>query len=258
MQASILPFQYGWYWIHYGLQAFKKQPMALIFWALVTNLLVNISYLIPIIGQIALIVLTPSLTFIVLNACRRILKDERMLLKDWLAPLKENKIFAKLLQLGGIYFFFLFIASLIATLPFISTINAALPTDGQINPNELIQVVKTPVIIFLIQYLVITILFWHAPALIGWHAVPMKQALFFSIIACWRNKWPMIVYGVFWAFIYYLFHFFSNYLLSTIGSDLTYFLLTFVSLMVFAILYSTFYPIYKTVFNVNDGIQLKP
>src|SRR5690625_6879395 len=99
MQASILPVQYGWYWISYGLQAFKKQPMALIFWALATNLMINISYFIPIVGQIALMVLTPSLTFVVLNACRRILKGERMLLGDWLKPLKDKTAFQALLKL---------------------------------------------------------------------------------------------------------------------------------------------------------------
>src|SRR5690625_6551412 len=96
MQASILPFQYGWYWINYGFQTVKKQPMAFIFWALITNLLINLSYFIPIIGQIALMVLTPSLTFIILNASRRVLKGERILLNDWLTPLKTDHSFARL------------------------------------------------------------------------------------------------------------------------------------------------------------------
>src|SRR5690625_6462350 len=110
MQASILPFQYGWYWIQAGLETFKKQPMALIFWALVTNLLINLSYFIPIVGQIALMVLTPSLTIIELNASRRILKNERMQLSDWLSPIKQERIYTRLLRLGGVYLFFLFFA----------------------------------------------------------------------------------------------------------------------------------------------------
>src|SRR5690625_7965743 len=101
MQASILPFQYGWYWIQAGLETFKKQPMALIFWALVTNLLINLSYFIPIVGQIALMVMTPSLTFIVLNASRSILNNERMQLSDWLSAINKEWVFDLILRHGG-------------------------------------------------------------------------------------------------------------------------------------------------------------
>ncbi|HLR29668.1 MAG TPA: BPSS1780 family membrane protein [Paenalcaligenes sp.] len=257
MQASILPFQYGWYWILAGIETFKKQPMALIFWALITNLLINISYFIPIIGQIALMVLTPSLTFIVLNASRQILKDKRMQLGDWLSPLKKDNAFARLLKLGGVYFFFLFVASVVATTPFLDSISEALPAvDQSVDPATLMQAVRTPVMIFLGLYLLISILFWHAPALVGWHQIPLKQALFYSMIACWRNKLPMIIYGFFWGGIYYLFNMFSVTLAGSLGSEFSYFIMTFLSLLVFAVLYASFYPIYKTVFSIEDGIEL--
>ncbi|HLS18001.1 MAG TPA: BPSS1780 family membrane protein [Paenalcaligenes sp.] len=257
MQASILPFQYGWYWIQAGLETFKKQPMALIFWALVTNLLINLSYFIPIVGQIALMVLTPSLTFIVLNASRRILKNERMQLSDWLSPIKQEGVFARLLRLGGVYFFFLFVASVLATTPFLDTISAALPDTGEsVDPATLMQAVRTPVMLFLGLYLIVSILFWHAPALVGWHQIPLKQALFYSMVACWRNKLPMIIYGVFWGAIYYLFNILSVTLAGSLGSEFSYFVMTFLSFLVFAVLYASFYPIYKTVFNIQDGIEL--
>lgn len=257
MQASILPYQYGWYWIRAGIETFKKQPMALIFWALITNLLINISYFIPIIGQIALMVLTPSLTFIILNASQQILKDKRMQLGDWLTPLKTNNAFARLLKLGGVYFFFLFVASIIATTPFLDSISEVLnASDQSIDPATLMQAVRRPVMIFLGLYLVISILFWHAPALVGWHQIPLKQALFYSMIACWRNKLPMIIYGFFWGGIYYLFNMLSVTLANSLGSEFSYFVMTFVSLLVFAVLYASFYPIYKTVFSIDDGIKL--
>lgn len=256
MQASILPFQYGWYWINYGLQSVKKQPMTFIFWALVTNLLINLSYFIPIIGQIALMVLTPSLTFVILNASRKVLQGERILLGDWLTPLKTDGSFSRLLRLGGIYFICLFIASVLATTPFMDSISAALPTDEDINAEALLQAIRTPVIIFLCFYFFITILFWHAPALVGWHRVPIKQALFYSMVACWRNKLPMIIYAAFWGAVYYLFHLLSEVLVSILGADFSYFLLTLFSLLIFAVLYSTFYPIYHTVFNIQDEVSL--
>src|SRR5690625_1487148 len=245
MQASILPFQYGWYWILAAIETFKKQPMALIFWALVTNLLINISYLIPIVGQIALMVLTPTLTFVVLNASQRILNNEKMQLNDWLEPLKKDQAFNRLLKLGGVYFFFLFVASIVATTPFLNSISAALPTTNHdIDPATLMDAVRTPVMVFLGLYLLISILFWHAPALVGWHKIPLKQALFYSMVACWRNKLPMFIYAAFWAAVYYLFHLLSGVLMPLLGADISYSLFTLVSLLMFALLYFTFYSLF--------------
>lgn|SRR5690625_1724978 len=252
MQASILPYQYGWYWISQGFNAFKMQPMALIFWALVTNLLIHLSYFVPIFGQIAFIVLTPALTFIALNACRRILQGQKMLLGDWVQPLKTDKAFGRLLKLGGVYFFFLFLASVVATSPYLDQISAVFSGTEEINPEEFMAAIRQPVFIFLGFYLLISILFWHAPALVGWHRIPIKQALFYSMIACWRNKWPMLIYAGFWAGLYYLFNLFASVLFGGSAAGLYSFFQTFASLILFAVLYSTFYPIYKTVFNVAD------
>jgi hypothetical protein len=36
--------------------------------------------------------------------------------------------------------------------------------------------------------------FWHAPALVYWGGQPVGKALFFSTVACWRNKAAFVVY----------------------------------------------------------------
>lgn len=53
------------------------------------------------------------------------------------------------------------------------------------------------------MYVVISALFWHA--LQDWWAgmvIKMTQALFFSMVACWRNKWPFLLYGASWGGIF--------------------------------------------------------
>src|SRR5690606_3146329 len=72
MQAAILPIHAGWFWIHQGYRICMKQPLAMFFWSMTLGLLITFSYLIPIFGQMALIIATPSFTFITLGACRRI------------------------------------------------------------------------------------------------------------------------------------------------------------------------------------------
>lgn len=41
--------------------------------------------------------------------------------------------------------------------------------------------------------------FWHAPALVHWGGQTPAQALFSSSLALWRNKWAFVVYGLSWV-----------------------------------------------------------
>jgi hypothetical protein len=33
-----------------------------------------------------------------------------------------------------------------------------------------------------------------APALVAWHGLPAAKAMFYSFFACWRNRWPLLVF----------------------------------------------------------------
>src|SRR5690606_37208617 len=97
MQAATLPITAGWLWIQNGFRLFKRQPMAMFFWSLMTGFLITVSYLIPLFGQMLLIAATPILTFITLSACRNISQGKPMLLTMWLEPLREQATRRRLL-----------------------------------------------------------------------------------------------------------------------------------------------------------------
>jgi hypothetical protein len=50
-------------------------------------------------------------------------------------------------------------------------------------------------------YLPISILFWHAPALVHWHGVPPIKSLFFSAVVCFRNAGAYAVFGITWMLV---------------------------------------------------------
>ncbi|MBS0608022.1 MAG: hypothetical protein JSS19_01535, partial [Proteobacteria bacterium] len=54
----------------------------------------------------------------------------------------------------------------------------------------------------LLLYVPLSLLFWHAPGLVHWHNVPPVKALFFSIVACWRNFGAFTVYGLAWMGVF--------------------------------------------------------
>ena len=47
-------------------------------------------------------------------------------------------------------------------------------------------------------YLPASMMFWHAPALVQWHAISPLKSVFFSLVACWRNIWALTVYTIVW------------------------------------------------------------
>ena len=44
--------------------------------------------------------------------------------------------------------------------------------------------------------------YWHAPALVHWGGLGWSKSLFFSTVAVWRNKSAFLVYGLVWAGIF--------------------------------------------------------
>lgn len=216
------------------------------------GLLITLSYLIPIFGQMALIAFTPMLTFVTLCACRNIAAGKPILLPMWLAPLKDKETRKRLLGLGAAYLMVSLAAGLIATLPFLNSISSAIDTQGAINEEALMTAMRGPFITFALLYVVVTGFFWHAPALIGWHRIAMRKALFYSMVACWRNKLPFLAYGVSWAAIFFLIQEIGGLVMTMgISPGAVQILLTPINIIVAAVLYCSFYPAYISVFGAN-------
>jgi hypothetical protein len=53
-------------------------------------------------------------------------------------------------------------------------------------------------------YLPLSLMFWHAPALVHWHDVSPVKALFFSFVACFKNFAAMVVYFFMWLAVFSL------------------------------------------------------
>jgi len=65
----------------------------------------------------------------------------------------------------------------------------ALLEDSGLRQGLLLRLVGTALL---------SIPFWHAPALVWWQGQGAAQALFSSTVACWRNRMAFLVYGLAW------------------------------------------------------------
>ena len=131
LQAAILPPSAGWSWILQGYFLFRRQPMAMLFWSIVTSFFINVGALIPVLGQTVLVLLTPLLTFLTLCACRKLEEGVRIVPGLWLQPLQTPGATGAQLRLGLAYLGCSFIAALAAVLPFLSSMLDALGTAEQ-------------------------------------------------------------------------------------------------------------------------------
>ena len=252
MQAATLPAASGWQWILNGAGLFRRQPMAMFFWSLLTGFIITISYMVPVFGQIALIAMMPLLTFIALNACRHIDAGRLMTPGMWLEPVRDADIRKRLLRMGFAYLACCLVGGFAATLPFMDSLMAVVGDGATIDEAALIHAIRGPFIAFALIYVVISALFWHAPALAGWHRIKLGQALFFSMVACWRNKWAFLVYGLSWAAIFFGIQFLGSFMASAgLSASVVQIILTPANLIVAAILYCSFYPAYMAIFGQN-------
>ena len=199
-------------------------------------------------GQMVLIVLVPTMTFIIQNACRRIHQGEVMRLGMWTEPLKPAPVRNRLIKLGFIYLLACLVVGFVATFPFVNELSQ-LMDNSNATPQEVMAAFRKPIILFFVLYLGLSALFWHAPALVGWHAIPVKQALFFSMVACWRNKAAFLLYGLCWAAAFFATQTLGELLLGAgLSPGTATMVLTPINLAMAAILYASFYPAYRSVF----------
>ena len=203
MQAVSLPALSGWRWVRDGWMLFRKQPMAFFSWAMFVSLILMVASVTPPIGPLIFVVLMPTATLLSLSAARHAEQGQKVLLGTWIAPLRLAGVFRRLLGMGALYVLFCLFLGLIAFMPFSEEVTQAVKavtTNNDLLP--LLEAVRTPMAIFAVLYVLMAAVFWYAPALVGWHSIPMTRALFYSGIACWRNKWAFGIYGLSWLAIF--------------------------------------------------------
>jgi hypothetical protein len=87
--------------------------------------------------------------------------------------------------------------------------------------------------------------FWYAPALVHWGAHSAAKSLFFSTVACWRNKGALALFSLAWGGVIIGFALVSNLLFALLGVPQLVFVVTTPALLIvsaafYASLYFTF------------------
>ena len=255
MQAAALPAIAGLNWVKDGWVLFKRQPLAFFSVALFISLILVLAIQTPPVGPIIFVVLMPATTFMIMSGCRQAAANRRILPLMWFQAFEPPKVLKRLISLGALYLALCMMSGLVSFIPFGAELADALQTASTAGDFEpLITSAQLPLSIFAVLYMLVTMLFWYAPMLVGWHGVPMLQALFFSLVACWRNKLSMLVYGFVWIVIFFAIDTaMSVFSLVGIPDELSIKLQIPVKILVASVLYCSFYPNYVSVFESKSS-----
>ncbi len=225
MKLLLVPPRQGALWVRQGFRVFIKQPMA--FAGLFATFLFAVFALtlLPVIGPLLLLALLPlgSLGFMV--ATKGSLDGSFPLPRAFIAPLRTGRPqVVALIKLGVIY-----AAATWAILALSDWIDGGAldalmeaQASGASSPDVVAAKLadshlEAGVLLRFGLLGLLSVPFWHAPALVHWGRLGAAKSLFFSTVACWRNKGAFLVYSLAWLGVFILFALVANLVLGLIG-----------------------------------------
>lgn len=220
MKLQLVPARQGALWVRRGFGIFFKHPLA--FAALFTGFLFFglMAMLLPFVGPLLLLAALPLVTLAFMLATQRAVHGQLPGPSVFVAPFRVNRARSiALLRMGLIYA----VASL-AIMTFSDLVDGgkfdALQEamgGGKQDAAAIAQLLGDPQLQIgvLLRFGLASLLslpFWHAPALVHWGNQGVGKALFFSTIACWRNFGAFTVYALAWCGVILLFGALANLL----------------------------------------------
>lgn len=200
MKLNLVAPRTGVLWVKLGIRTFFKQPLALAGLFFMFMAIMTLVSQIPYIGFVLAMALMPAATLGLMAATREA-GDGRfpmplILLTAFRAGRQQTRT---MLLLGSLYALGFLLAMGASTLvdggAFAQAyLGGGAPTRDMMMESAFQGAMWT----FIALHLPLSLLFWHAPALVHWHGITPGKALFFSLVACLRNFWAIAVFGLSW------------------------------------------------------------
>jgi hypothetical protein len=205
MKLHIVPARQGVQWFKLGVRTFFKQPLALSGLFFMFMAAMSVLTMIPVLGNVLALALLPGATLGLMAATEETTKGKFPMPAVLLSAFRAgHQQLRAMVVLGLIYAAgFLLVLGISATVDGGKFAHLYL-IGGTMTPETLMEPdFQIAVLLAMVLYMPLSLLFWHAPALVHWHGVAPVKSLFFSMVACLRNFWAFTVYSLVWlgAFI---------------------------------------------------------
>ncbi len=193
--VNTVPANCGWKWVRTGFALFRKNPAMWAFLVFSYIMLMQLLGMIPVLGWFAATVFIPVFSASFMIVSREIDRGNKLGFGLLFSGFRSNP--AALLRQGGIY-----LASALAILGLTALVDGGvllqLMTLGERPPAAAFEdgSLAGAAALAGTLYLPVLAAFWFAPALSAWRDLPALQALFYSLIASFRNWRAFVAYGI--------------------------------------------------------------
>lgn len=247
MKLHIVPARTGIQWVKAGMRIFFRQPLALSGLFFMFLAVVSIVSMVPVVGNALSLALLPAATLGLMAATREANDGKFPMPTVLLSAFRAGRQRMRaMLVLGGLY-----ALGFVLVLGFSALIDggkcARLYLFGGPITHEVLQEGDFQLAVLVVSglYIPLSLLFWHAPALVHWHGVEPLKSLFFSFVACLRNLGAFMVFGLAWTGVFLVLGVFMAILVVALGSAETVAVLLYPAVMLvltmfFTSLYFTF------------------
>jgi hypothetical protein len=205
MKLNIVPGRTGVQWFKLGVRTFFKQPLALSGLFFMFMVVMSVLTLVPVLGNVLALALLPGATLGLMVATEETTKGKFPMPTVLLSAFRAGRQQLRAMLILGLLYAaaFLLVLAISATVDggkfaHLYLIGGTMTTESVMEPDF-----QAAVLLAMALYIPLSLLFWHAPALVHWHGVAPVKSLFFSVVACLRNFWAFTVYSLVWlgAFI---------------------------------------------------------
>ncbi len=191
--------QDGVQWLLQAAALLRKRPVELLSLMMAWLTACFICLMVPLLGPLVWILLSPALSLALVYACQRLDQNQT---PDWPGILQglRRPLLKPMLQLGGIWMVGALLASTVLLLVLGSGSDKAmvLSKGGQMMLNPEIDQTRilTAFSSAMLVLMPFVIAVWFAPMLVAWHQMKPGKAVFYSFFAVWRAVRAFILFGV--------------------------------------------------------------
>jgi len=204
MKLNIVPVKKGLTWVKDGIRTFWRQPLAFTGLFFLFMAWVSLLSMVPVIGSAMALLILPAATLGLMVATEQASLGKFPMPTVLMVAFRAGQQRLKAMMVLGVLYAlsFLLVMALSALVDGGAFAKVYL-ANAPITP-ELVNGADFQMAMWLatILYIPLSMLFWHAPALVHWYGVPPVKSMFFSAVACWRNLGAFAVYLLAWAAVF--------------------------------------------------------
>lgn len=226
LKLKTVPPRRGLQWVRHGFAVFFRKPLpfAAMFASFMFVAMVLLA--LPAIGGLLLMAWLPLVTLGFMLATHAVLQQRMPTPVLLFRPLQgDPRRRRSLLVLGAVYAVATMVIMLLSDVVDGGRFGdlQALLADPARNEREIEQLLGDDRLMMgmLVRFGLAGLLavpFWHAPALVHWDRQGPAQALFSSVLACWRARGAFLVYGLGWIGVTVLFTLLANIAFGLLGA----------------------------------------